>query len=286
MTLLELLVVIAILGILLGILLPAVQKVREATARLKCLNNLKQLGLALHLCHDATEAFPSGCSFHKGADPTPHMGWMTRLLPFLEQDHLWRQSLSAFSQARFFLEPPHDGVRAHVLSLFICPSDGRAAAPGNPGPFAVAFTSYQGVTGQDRKWNDGILFLDSQVRLTDVQDGTSNTLVIGERPHSADMTLGWWYAGWGQAMDGSLDLHLGVRETNVYPRYGACGPGPFAYRPGSLTSACSALHFWSLHPGGANFAFADGSVRFLSYDANTVMPALASRAGGEPITAP
>ncbi len=84
-TLLELLVVIAILAVLIGLLLPAIQKVREAASRLKCTNNLKQMGLALHQYHDTYQHFPAGCSYQNGLAPQPHLSWMTRLLPYLEK---------------------------------------------------------------------------------------------------------------------------------------------------------------------------------------------------------
>jgi prepilin-type processing-associated H-X9-DG protein len=137
------------------------------------------------------------------------------------------------------------------------------------------------VNGRDAFHEDGVLFLDSAVRLTDVTDGTSNTLAVGERPPSADLILGWWYAGWGQAKDGEGDMVLGARTRNhsIYGR--GCPSGPFEFQPGSFGNQCDAFHFWSPHSNGANFLVCDGSVRFLSYSANRILPALATRAGGE-----
>jgi prepilin-type processing-associated H-X9-DG protein len=108
-------------------------------------------------------------------------------------------------------------------------------------------------------------------------------VMLGERPPSADLQFGWWYAGVGQLGTGSADLVLGVREQNKRPiRTGSpCGPGAYPYEPGRFDDPCSMFHFWSPHTGGANFACVDGSVHFLSYAANPIMPALASRAGGE-----
>jgi prepilin-type processing-associated H-X9-DG protein len=125
------------------------------------------------------------------------------------------------------------------------------------------------------------------VRLAEVTDGASNTLMVGERPPSADLVAGWWYAGWGQDKDGSTDMVLGVRELNVRRHYPTdCPPGPYDFGPGRLSDPCSAFHFWSVHPGGAHFLLVDGSVRFLRYPAAPLMPALATRAGGEAAAAP
>ncbi len=285
-TLIELMVVLAIIAVLIGLILPAVQKVRAAAARTECANNLKQLGLALHHYHDSYRSLPPGCSYRNGADPQPHMSWLTRLLPYVEQDALWKESVRAFAQARFFQEPPHLPVLGHVVRTFTCPSDGRALSPWDFGPFRAAFTSYLGVSGVDRTLFDGVLHLDSRVRMANIADGASNTVAVGERPHSADSALGWWYAGWGQAKDGSAEMILGVRERNVHPRYTSCPPGPYYFTAGRVGDNCDLFHFWSLHPGGAHFLFADGSARFLAYSTDSVLPALATRARGEAVPVP
>ena len=133
-----------------------------------------------------------------------------------------------------------------------------------------------------------MLFADSSIRIADATDGASSTLLVGERPPSADMVLGWWYAGWGQDRDGDGDMLLGVRARNRFDYAPACPPGPFNFQPGNISNQCDAFHFWSPHPGGANFAFADGSVRFLTYSADPIMPALATpppgRGGRDPLT--
>jgi prepilin-type processing-associated H-X9-DG protein len=281
-------VVIAIIAVLLGLVLPAVQKVREAASRIKCQNNLRQIGLALHQYHDAQAAFPPGCSYRNGTDPQPHMSWLTRLLPYVEQEALWHQSLRAFQQERFFQKGPHLAITGVVIPYYACPTDARtsqsSSVNGLGGSFQVAFTSYLGVGGTDRTHNDGILYLDSRIRLTDITDGTSNTLAVGERPPSANLNFGWWYAGWGQAKDGSVDMVLGVRERNVSSA--GCSLGPYEFRPGRVSNQCDAFHFWSLHSGGAHFLFADGSVHFLNYSARPLMTALATRAGGDTIVDP
>jgi prepilin-type processing-associated H-X9-DG protein len=126
--------------------------------------------------------------------------------------------------------------------------------------------------------------------MADISDGTSQTLFAGERPPSADFQFGWWYAGAGQLFTGSADMVLGVHERNVLPlsigyAYG-CPPGPYSFGPGRMSNQCDMFHFWSPHNGGgANFLFADGSVHFLSYSAAPILPALATRSGGEVIPA-
>jgi prepilin-type processing-associated H-X9-DG protein len=143
----------------------------------------------------------------------------------------------------------------------------------------VSVTSYLGVQGLDQFRLGGVLFPDSSVRFGDIADGTSHTLLLGERPPPPDFKLGWWYRGWGQNKDGSGEMILGTNELNV--SVSRCPPEQRVFQPGRLDDACDSLHFWSMHPGGGNFAFCDGSVRFVSYSAQSVLPALATRAGGE-----
>lgn len=285
-TLLELLVAIAIIAILIAILVPAVQKVRAAAARAQCQNNLKQIGLASHQCHDQRKQLPAGMALRA---PYRFSGWLMHLLPHLDQQALMVTSEQAYRESPLpFTNPPHVGL-ATVIPVFVCPMDSRARqaqlAPRNN--ILVALTCYLGVSGKDLTTNDGIFFGDSKTRLSDVSDGTSNTLLSGERPPSADFQFGWWYAGAGQRSTGSADMLLGVYEQNVLPvTAGSCAPGSYPYGPGRISNQCDMFHFWSLHSGGANFAFADGTVRFLSYSAEPIMTALASRAGGESVSLP
>ena len=286
-SLIELLVVLAIIAVLVGLLIPAVQKARAAAARIACTNKLRQLGLALHLHHDANGAFPAGVSHDGGAAPYPFMSWNVRLLPHLEQEPAWRQAVTAYAADRDFLAAPHKELRARVMPAFVCPADSLAAASRTllPG-FQMAFTSYFGVEGIDQMNKDGVLFLDSSIKLVDITDGTSNTLLVGERPVTAEGSLGWWYAGWGQGKDGSAEMVLGVAER-IGPKWASkCPDGPYAFAAGRPDNPCDAFHFWSFHGGGANFLFADGGVRFLPYADPAILRAFATRAGNEPGVTP
>jgi hypothetical protein len=221
-----------------------------------------------------------------GGDPYPYMGWETRLLPYLEQEGLWQLTVLAYKQEPFFeVIPPHIGL-ATVLKVLRCPADDRLSVAFNFGSFLAAGGSYLGNEGINLTTRDGVLFFDSQIAFADITDGLSNTLMAGERPPNASEDLGWWYAGWGQDKQGSAEMVLGVEELRVTPEFPECPPGPYHYEAGNFTDDCDAFHFWSPHVGGAFFLFGDGSVRFLSYNVAPIMPAMATRAGGETFTMP
>lgn len=288
-TLIELLTVIAIISILMGLLLAAVQRVREAAARLKCQNNVKQVALALHNYQGSNQVLPTG---HRGLlprQPKTFSGWPLDILPYIEQSAIETTGQAAYmADANPFRNPPHINLTT-VVKTYLCPSDGRIDTPqlAQRSKFLVAFTSYLGVSGKDFSTRDGMLFQNSRIRLIDATDGTSNTLLLGERPPSTDFQFGWWYAGVGFRLSGAGDMILGVREPNQLPPLPvACPPGVYPFMAGSINNQCDVFHFWSPHPGGANFAFADGSVRFLRYSADPLMPALASRAGNEIVPVP
>lgn len=285
-TLIELLVVISIIAILIGLTLAGVQKVRAASARTVCQNQIRQVALALHHFHDSNHQFPSGVSYFGGKSPQPHMTWLTRILPYVEQEVLWKQSLIAFEQDKFFETPPHLPILGQKISLFVCPTDDIGQTPWNYGRFAVAYTSYLGVSGLNLNSWDGVLHTDSTVAIKGIIDGTSNTLLFGERFVNDNHNLGWWYAGWGQSKTGSTDSILGVRELKVDIDLDSCPKAPSQFKQGHANNRCDVLHFWSNHTNGAHFAFADGSVRFLNYSANDIMPALSTRAGGEVVSIP
>jgi prepilin-type N-terminal cleavage/methylation domain-containing protein/prepilin-type processing-associated H-X9-DG protein len=286
-TLLELLVVIAIIGVLIGLILPAVQKVRAAGNRTECTNKLRQIGLALHQYHSGNSCFPAGVSFQNNKDPYPHLSWLAKLLPYIEQDELWRLTQQAFQQDRRAAHnPPHVGLDS-VIPLFSCPSDSRTESAEESRGFHVALTSYLGCEGLNLNTRDGVLYLDSHIRMADIHDGTSKTIIVGERPPGPDFWYGWWYTGYGQrSPTGSGDMVLGVREINDSIDLEGCPVGPYSFAPGNLKNECDVLHFWSLHWGGANFLFADGSVHFITYEAAPIMPALATRAGREAVALP
>lgn len=287
LTLFELLVVVAIIATLLAILLPAVQRVRSAAYRISCANNLRQIGLAAHQYHGVYATLPTGTTEVSPGVPAS-MGWLVFLLPWVEKEPLWRQTQDAVrAELNPFRNPPHIGLATHV-PLFVCPLDFRAAEPQfiDTYGYTVAFTSYLGVQGTDLRSRDGILFRGSRVGFGDVTDGLSQTLLAGERPPSADLIFGWWYAGVGFRTTGSCDMLLGTRERFEGSSRYDCPPGPHHYGPGRWDDQCAMLHFWSFHPNAAHFLFADGSVRLLDYSADAVLPALGTRAGGEVVAVP
>jgi prepilin-type processing-associated H-X9-DG protein len=176
----------------------------------------------------------------------------------------------------------------------------------------LAATDYLGVSGTNGETRDGLFTANQRVRLTDIQDGTSQTLLVGERgfrkgaldviDSSEDINnlrFGHWFSAPGQR-NGSVGVVLGTRELNFgsgkakLPWERDCPPGPYGFGPpgqirdttNSIREECDLFHFWSCHPGGANFLFADGSVHFLTYGADAVLPALGTRAGGEVATLP
>ncbi|HET6572015.1 MAG TPA: DUF1559 domain-containing protein [Fimbriiglobus sp.] len=287
LTLIELLVVISIIGVLIGLTLAGVQRVRVAATRASCQNNLRQIGFALANHHAAYGHFPAGISLGD-AEPLPYLGWLARLLPYIEQDAAWGQVEPAYRATRDFTASPPHPITV-LVSIYGCPADGRVWQVNTTrNELLVANTSYLGITGIRHARRDGVLYKNSKTRYADIPDGTSNTLLAGERPPSADFWYGWWYAGFGTDSTGTADMVLGVKEATgavIDPIVSGC-PGPSSFRPGSLIDNCDAFHFWSLHFGGANFLFADGSVHFLRYAARDVLPALATRAGGEAVPLP
>jgi len=284
-TLIELLVVISIIAILVGLTAASVQRVRAAAARARCANNMRQIGLALHHYHDSQKSFPPGVSDKNGT--TRWLSWRGYILPYVEQDAVWRTTMSAYkTDNNPFHNPPHTSC-ATIIPAFLCPMDLHASTTRKYASYGpMAFSSYLGVEGHFALAYDGALFHKSRIRIADIRDGASNTLLLGERPSSPEGRFGWWYAGCGQRVwsDGSADAVLPVREINQL--VSGCPFGPYRYEAGNLNNPCDALHYWSVHPGGAHFAFADGSVRLLAYSADSIMPALATREGGEAVSPP
>jgi prepilin-type N-terminal cleavage/methylation domain-containing protein len=320
-TLIELLVVIAIIAILIGLLLPAVQKVRDAAARITCTNNLKQIGLALHNYHDTTGRLPPAIwdyATSNGKNPIDpegycYLSWLSRILPYIEQAPLYANmqqayasqgasttNYSTYNKGNPFNNPPHKGLST-VIPTFKCPSDSRQYSAQDSEGLKVAFTGYLGINGTNVRAYDGTLYWESQIRFGDITDGLSNTLVAGERPPGATMDFGWWYCGAGQwdfsppgggsvHNTGSCDVTLGVAEINLQTSgistLDACPKGPYQYGPGQLNNPCDQFHFWSMHSSGSNFLAGDGSVKFVTYNAASVMNAMATRAQGDIATLP
>lgn len=286
-TVIELLVVIGTIGLLMALLMPAVQQARDAARRTECKNKLRQIGLAIHNFEATHQRFPAGKNTVLSAPSRPEMSWLTALLPYLEQSALYDKSMAAFAVVRLpYFNPPHFGI-AKPVRLFACPDDSRVenaqSASSLNGAYA-GLTSYIGVSGTDYRDAKGVLFAASTVRFADILDGTSNTLLAGERPPSADFNFGWWYTGTGQDGTGNAEMHMGVEERVAAPvsRFSGDGcPDVSIFSKGSINQQCDALHFWSLHSGGANFVYCDGSVRFVSYASAALLPAQASKADGE-----
>jgi prepilin-type N-terminal cleavage/methylation domain-containing protein/prepilin-type processing-associated H-X9-DG protein len=281
-TLVELLVVLLILGLLVGITLPAVHRIRDVAARAGCASNLRQLALGVHLYADAWHQLPEGCAYPRPLFPRPGISWHTNILPYVEQNQLWQLAWEAFRQDRSGDHSSlHAAVMAKSIPVFLCPSDSRETGVSTTGR-VWGLTSYRGVAGTGWSRNDGVFHRNYTVRFADITDGSSNTLMIGERPPGPEGRYGGWYAGWGDAVCFLAAQILPAGRNDWIPeRASDCDLFGSAFRQGQLSNLCDVNHFWSVHIGGANFAFADASVRFLRYAQSDVMPALATRAGGE-----
>lgn len=278
-TLVEVLVVIFIIGVLVAILLPAVQMARESARKTQCTNQMKQIVLASHQYHDAFGFFPAGSGSSNSYIRFRYGSMFIQLLPYLEQAPLFDKISDRFAGQPNALLPLHPEA-AIPLPILACPSDPRTPGPQVISGENVSLTSYLGSAGTDYLKKDGIYFVDSNIRMSQILDGTSQTLTFGERPPSSDLVIGWWYAGIGINAQGTGEFLLGAAERNDNPSI-PCPRGPYVFQKGKFSVQCDALHYWSPHPGGANFALADGSVRFITYGAADILPKLATRAGGD-----
>jgi prepilin-type processing-associated H-X9-DG protein/prepilin-type N-terminal cleavage/methylation domain-containing protein len=256
-TLVELLVVITIIGILIALLLPAVQAAREAARRMSCTNNLKQVGLALHLYHDSMQTFPPGDTSLGGAG-APYWSWSALILPYLEGGGISSQ----INYTASFNDPTNWQVIEYFVPTYQCPSCTlrlSGGISGKPGDKDYAETSYSGICDHtnDAWWgpvlsrSSGVLFVRSHVRTADIADGTSQTLMVGETipyanpypyPSGTEVGHGW-------AAGNRITTYYGINRN----------PDGVNLVPGEEESPVQ-----SKHPGGANFTFADGHVAFLS----------------------
>ena len=289
MTLIEVLVVLAILAILLGLLLGALQRVRDVAARAQCASQLRQMGLACQLHHDAWGEYPAGYRDCRGADPmmtTPGWGWAAQILPYLEQQPL-------FSQIAFHrpIEDPVNAARRTPIRLYLCPADAEAPstfpitdAAGKfiteAAPISYAACLGSGELDELPGPKEGVFYRNSHIRLSDITDGTSSTILLGDRAWSHAM------APWAGAVNRGI-VRGGPR--NAW-RNSPDAAYPAPYFSCVQANAINATNdpdgsldeFFSGHWGGINALFADGSVHFIHQEINpTILMALGTRAGGE-----
>jgi len=297
-SLVELLIVIGLLGLILGLLMSAVQHARASAARVQCQNNLHQISLACHSYESKQGCLPPAST----RDPIPNvrsrvisLPWPVTLLPELEHSALYQEAYAIARLAPSYENPPHSGLTT-VIGLYVCPADTRLNQPlADEDGFRGAYCSYVGIAGkqvfapESPTGSRGIMDAVAHrgTPLVMITDGTSNTIHFSESPPYGKWLRASWYTDtlpfdelWTvRPCRSSTILSIPVRGANLCT-------GPFSFGPGRVDNPCDSHHLWSLHPNGANFAFADGSVRFMTYEARDMIPDLATIAGGETVDLP
>ena len=290
-TLVELLVVIAIIGILIALLLPAVQAAREAARRTQCFNNMKQIGVALHNFHGTHGKFPPGyvsqSTVIDGEGQGPGWGWAAHLLPQLELGNFHRQ----IDFTKDILDPRHTQAITSSLPVFLCPSDPHdspvfdVVKEDRSSLCSVAFANYVAmggtfeVTGFPDTGN-GTFYRNSNTRFRDIKDGVSNTLFVIERQNErSPMTT--WVGGVTASVNPPVNPSYDDEGpgTLVLTNTGEAADGRVPNNPLDHVEDAS-----SRHPSGACTLLGDGSVRFIQNTISaTIWEALGTRARGEPI---
>jgi prepilin-type N-terminal cleavage/methylation domain-containing protein len=273
-TLIELLVVIGIVGVLVAMLLPAVQSTREAARRLACANNQRQIILAILSYESANQQLPRTLSLNRDSS-LAH--WHSRLLPYLELQSLYSDIQRDFDGGIHVFRQSNLSTN---INVFQCPSEplvGKIIEAEDTG-FQFAFTSYCGVNGTSNEASDGVfptdldVIVSAPIRLAMIPSGLSNTLAFGERPPSSyQQGFGIWLGS-----QNALSASIGVNEGLVDDGKFDCTGVRFQH-PGS-SEQCNVYHHWGHHPLGVNFARVDGSVQFVGYSIDLItLRALATR---------
>jgi prepilin-type N-terminal cleavage/methylation domain-containing protein/prepilin-type processing-associated H-X9-DG protein len=244
-TLVELLVVIAIIGVLVGLLLPAVQAAREAARRMSCSNNMAQVGLSIHHYEFAAERLPAGVTNSDGpitnAPVGDHVGWLIRILPFIEQQNAYDQ----FDPKASVYAEENEPLRFLQIPTFYCPSFPHSTTADGFGltNYAACYHDVEEPIDED---NHGLMFLNSGVRYSEIRDGSSYTILVGEMIPS-DNSLGW-----------TSGTEASLRNTSFLG-----GAAQLMSLPQMEEGSQTTGGFDSAHAGGANFVLADGAVKFL-----------------------